>query len=406
MSSLTTSSVSSSILNTNDSPSMEIISDEMTSPQMEITSEEMTSPQMEITSEEMDIPPMDISIYEMERQLMDSPPMDITSDKETDEYIALSPTPITPVSPMRTNTESKRMLMDTTLDKKSDIIKMDISSNQDVNLFKDLPERYSINRFLGRGGFGEVYLINDNVSQTLKVLKITTLTDKESKNKLIKKEIDNLIKISIPCRKNLICLTHYFQINNKIYIITDYINGITLRQFIKNKLYKKLTKQQVVYIMSQLAIALRNIHNEFNMAHMDIKPSNIMIDENLDVYIIDFGISCDDENCDLYGTRGYFSPEFYFYSNIKKPIPLKLAKDSDVFSLGLVFLELLGCTNLFSLDIIISEEEYENTLNNIIEKNPECLYYKEFSDIINGMIQMNPIKRINLNSLIAKLNSM
>ena len=176
MSSLTTSSVSSSILNTNnnDSPPMEIISDEM------------TSPQMEITSEEMDIPPMDISIYEMERQLMDSPPMDITSDKETDEYIALSPTPITPVSPMRTNTESKRMLMDTTLDKKSDIIKMDISSNQDVNLFKDLPERYSINRFLGRGGFGEVYLINDNVSQTLKVLKITTLTDKESKNKLIK----------------------------------------------------------------------------------------------------------------------------------------------------------------------------------------------------------------------------
>lgn len=389
MSSLTTTSVSSSILNTNDSPSMEIISDEM------------TSPQMEITSEEMDIPSMDISMYEM-----DSPPMDITSDKDTEEYIALSPTPISLVSPMRTNTESQKMLMDTTLDKKSDIIKMDISSNQDVNLFKDLPERYSINRFLGRGGFGEVYLINDNVSQTLKVLKITTLTDKESKNKLIKKEIDNLIKISIPCRKNLICLTHYFQINNKIYIITDYINGITLRQFIKNKLYKKLTKQQVVYIMSQLAIALRNIHNEFNMAHMDIKPSNIMIDENLDVYIIDFGISCDDENCDLYGTRGYFSPEFYFYSNIKKPIPLKLAKDSDVFSLGLVFLELLGCTNLFSLDIIISEKEYGNTLNNIIEKNPECLYYKEFSDIINGMIQMHSLKRIDLNKLITRLNSM
>lgn len=298
--------------------------------------------------------------------------------------------------------------MDTTLDKKSDIIKMDISSNQGINLIKDLPDRYSVNRFLGRGGFGEVYLVNDNMSDKLKVLKITTLTEgnKESKNKLIKKEIDNLIKISIPCRKNLICLTHYFQINNKIYIITDYINGITLRQFIKQQLYKQLTKQQVVYIMSQLAIALRNIHNEFNMAHMDIKPSNIMIDENLDVYIIDFGISCDDENCDLYGTRGYFSPEFYFFSSIKRPFPLKLAKDSDVFSLGLVFLELLGCTNLFSLDIIINEKEYENTLNNIIEKNPQCLYYKEFSDIINGMIKYNPMKRINLDRLITLLNSM
>jgi serine/threonine protein kinase len=130
-----------------------------------------------------------------------------------------------------------------------------------------------------------------------------------------------------------------------------------------------------------------------------------MIDDNLDSYIIDFGISCDDENCNLYGTKGYLSPEFYYHSSIKRPIPLNLAKSSDIFSLGLVFLELLGCTNLFSLNIMINNTEYETTLNNIIEKNLQCLYYKDFSDIINQMLNMNPMKRITLDRLITKLNS-
>lgn len=148
-------------------------------------------------------------------------------------------------------------------------------------------------------------------------------------------EIDTLKDISgSVCHPNIICYYDYEVVGTNLYVITEYIEGLSLRK-IKDKGYKV---KNPVGILKELLAALEFVHSK-NIVHADIKPENIIISGD-NVKLIDFGLSCATTTnyegvpkCkNARGTPVYMDPSRDDKSN---------CKSSDIFSLGITMYYLL-----------------------------------------------------------------
>ncbi len=133
---------------------------------------------------------------------------------------------------------------------------------------------------------------------------------------------------------------------NWLYYLTEYIEGITLEQWIKEN--PQPAVQDVTYILAQIEKGLRAMHRR-EILHQDIKPGNIMIDHNGEVKIIDFGSCCSKgiaeiatplDEAGMLGTAGYSAPEVV--------ITGRSTIQSEVFSLAVIAYEMLTGTEPFS----------------------------------------------------------
>ncbi|MCS5587017.1 MAG: bifunctional protein-serine/threonine kinase/phosphatase [Porticoccaceae bacterium] len=124
-----------------------------------------------------------------------------------------------------------------------------------------------------------------------------------------------------------------------LYYLTHYIEGITLEQWIKEN--PKPAVQDVLHLVQQIVKGLRAMHRRETL-HQDIKPSNIMIDTNSEVKIIDFGscyitglaeIATPIEREGVLGTACYSAPETV--------LTAKSSVQSEVFSLAVIVYEML-----------------------------------------------------------------
>ncbi|MCH5348334.1 MAG: serine/threonine protein kinase [Oscillospiraceae bacterium] len=85
---------------------------------------------------------------------------------------------------------------------------------------------------------------------------------------------------------NIVSVYDYFRANNTVYLIMEYLNGITLKNYIKN--HGKLSDGQALFVMNKIAAALSITHSA-GVLHRDISPDNIMICMDGKVKLIDFG---------------------------------------------------------------------------------------------------------------------
>ncbi|MCF6261424.1 MAG: protein kinase [Gammaproteobacteria bacterium] len=127
---------------------------------------------------------------------------------------------------------------------------------------------------------------------------------------------------------------------NYLYIVTEFIKGQTLKQWIID--HPKPSVEEVRNIVEQIAKGLRALHRQ-EMFHQDLRPDNIMIDQNDVVKIIDFGavrveglkeITRPIEQQNILGTALYTAPE-YFLGEIG-------TQRSDMFSLGTICYQMLS----------------------------------------------------------------
>ena len=205
-----------------------------------------------------------------------------------------------------------------------------------------LEGRYLIERKLGQGGFGAVYLASDQKMISRKVV-VKVLRDDETQNewsaRKFKHEIEALTRINHP---NIVgVFDSGVTENGQPYIVMQYVNGIPLRALITPE---GMQFQQAAKIIGQMGRALSAAH-ECGILHRDLKPENVML-ENLigddeQVKIIDFGVARVKDSLvssgstkDLaVGTVAYMSPEQL------SALPLTTA--SDVYSLGVISYEML-----------------------------------------------------------------
>lgn len=187
---------------------------------------------------------------------------------------------------------------------------------------------------MGKGSQGVVYLALDphlDRQVAIKTIELRPSRDAHRQQRMIQ-EARTVSKLQHP---NIIPVYEAGEHERRPYVVFEYVAGISLRDLIRNN--GGIVVHRAVHLMRQILEGIAYAHEQ-GIIHRDIGPSNIMVDRNDVPRIMDFGISVMAGTAvttggDLSGTPCYMSPEHF--SN--QPI----GPSSDIFSLGLVFHEML-----------------------------------------------------------------
>lgn len=177
----------------------------------------------------------------------------------------------------------------------------------------DLGTRYHIESLLGQGGMGRVYKAHDRELSRTVAIKVVRegVVAEPSALKRFKQELLLASKIS---HKHILRIHDLAEVNGVKFITMAYIEGQDLHQIIKEN--PKLPLDRVINFATQLAEALAAAHAE-NVVHRDLKPQNILVDANDQIYVSDFGLAKSfaegavgmTQTGAFLGTPRYMSPE-------------------------------------------------------------------------------------------------
>jgi len=144
---------------------------------------------------------------------------------------------------------------------------------------------------MGEGGFGVAKLFKDKVTDKMYVRKDIQLNG-PLQQLLFQRELQMLIRIRQKgCEKHFVCLRNQSYNGQWGYILMDYIpNSFEFHSFLKQNI-QNLNWTQRFVIMHRALKALARLH-DIGITHRDMKTTNILVDTSLQVYLIDFGLSC------------------------------------------------------------------------------------------------------------------
>ena len=219
-----------------------------------------------------------------------------------------------------------------------DIIKQFVQKIKQSIGYVKFSDFYEIKQVIGKGKFGVVNLgIHKKTGQqvAIKIMNkenIKTLEDKE----LVRIEIDILKLCHHP---NIVRLLDHLENNELIFIVMEYIEGGTLRQYFKKRKFN-FSERQASNIMIQIVSGIKYLH-QYGIVHRDLKPDNIMITQQNDfgiIKIMDFGlskiISPKEKMVDGYGSLSYVAPEVLLRTPYNKEV--------DIWSIGVILFNMLS----------------------------------------------------------------
>jgi eukaryotic-like serine/threonine-protein kinase len=204
--------------------------------------------------------------------------------------------------------------------------------------------KYTIIKFLGSGGMGEVYQARDNKLERIVALKVLP-ADLASNNERIRRFMQEARSASALNHPNILTIHEIGESDGWHYIASEFVEGETLRQRMKSETPPDLP--EILEISRQIATALNAAHKA-GIVHRDIKPENIMLREDGLVKILDFGLAKLTESLHaqntalnlqttnpglILGTVAYMSPE--------QARGQKTDARSDIWSFGVVLYEML-----------------------------------------------------------------
>jgi non-specific serine/threonine protein kinase len=207
-------------------------------------------------------------------------------------------------------------------------------------------ETYRLEKLLGRGGMGEVWLATHllfNEPRAIKFIIDAFSNHPVAKERFIR-EAQNLSRLNHPYIVRVYDLS---QQNGMLYLVMEYVEGGPLGSSLKELLQNcgRLSLSKAGELLSQVASALDTAHQQ-GFIHRDIKPSNILLDQASRIKLCDFGLT-KDLNVDkdlsvgagILGTPAYIAPE---------QICGAVQKASDLYSLGVVLYQMLTGRQPFS----------------------------------------------------------
>ena len=255
------------------------------------------------------------------------------------------------------------------------------------------PERigkYYVVHEVGRGSSGTVYLSHDPFygrDVAIKFYHATSSDDAESRNarRMFMGEAHMIGKLQHP---NIVPIYDAGEENGRRYVVTEHIHGArTLSAYCRPG--SLLPVDQVVSIVYKAAKALHYAHTR-GVVHRDIKPSNILLTQDGDVRIVDFGIAlvADSDVSLLEGVAGspaYMSPE--------QVQGREMGPRSDLYSLGAVMYEMLAGQRPFragALGKLLKEVVHGNAepLRGLRPDVPE-----ELAELVHRVLEKDPERR-------------
>jgi tetratricopeptide (TPR) repeat protein/predicted Ser/Thr protein kinase len=211
-----------------------------------------------------------------------------------------------------------------------------------------LGQRYEILQILGEGGMGAVYKARDRELNRMVALKVIR-PELAGSQAIIDRFKQELLLATQVTHKNVIRIYDLSEAEGMKFITMEFVEGEDLRGLMQQK--KKLAPEEAVEIMLQVCRALEAAHS-VGIIHRDLKPQNIMRDKAGRILVMDFGLARTLEGDGmtqtgaLVGTMDYMSPE--------QALGKDLDQRSDLFTLGLIFYELLTGKMPYKADSVVA----------------------------------------------------
>jgi DNA-binding beta-propeller fold protein YncE/predicted Ser/Thr protein kinase len=204
---------------------------------------------------------------------------------------------------------------------------------------------YRLEALLGRGGMGVVYKAYDPRLKRYVALKLIApdLSEDERFRERFLAESELAASLEHP---NVVPIYDAFDADGRLAIAMRYVEGTDLKQLLQTE--RVLDPERAVTICAQVAAALDAAHQR-GLVHRDVKPSNVLLDENEHVYLADFGLSrrladpgVPEGGSFSVGTPAYAAPEQIEGGEVDGR--------ADVYSLGCLFYECLSGEMPFKRD--------------------------------------------------------
>ena len=200
--------------------------------------------------------------------------------------------------------------------------------------------RYTLQKILGRGGMGVVWLAMDDQLETLVALKVLpdALCHDRASLEALKRETKLGLRLAHP---NIVRIYDFQQDDNAAAISMEYVDGVTLSDVRSEKPEEVFSPSELQSYFPALCDALNYAHTRRKIVHRDLKPRNLMLNSEGELKIADFGISRSISESMLTvtgklgstGSPPYISPQQW---DGEQPSPL-----DDIYSVGATLYELL-----------------------------------------------------------------
>ena len=198
-----------------------------------------------------------------------------------------------------------------------------------------IANRYMILKHIGKGGMADVYCAYDTILKrevAIKVLKEELSNDPVSLERF-RREANASTCLS---HSNIVDIYDVGDDGDKHFIVMEYIKGQTLKDLIKKR--GALYYPEAVFIMKQLCAAIMEAHRN-GIIHRDIKSQNILIKDDGTAKVVDFGIALAHNAQDITSEDAVVGSVHYMAPEHAKGEVANM--QSDIYSLGIVFYELL-----------------------------------------------------------------
>ena len=251
--------------------------------------------------------------------------------------------------------------------------------------------KYRKGKKLGMGGFGEVYEFikinpqsekyNSNEKEKLaaKIIKNSKIDDPQSQRAYIyEKNLNERLEFKYLCK------CHYiFKDEFNTYFILDYMPNKTLNELNEKR---HLSELEIKHYCFQLLLAIEYLH-KMNIIHRDIKLSNVLLNENMEVRLCDFGLAIENgvkETKNICGTLHYIAPELYE----KKIGGNKYSFETDIWAFGVVLYLLFFRKTPFKLE---PKKKKEYNIQSLFENIPKDSHIsKEALELIKSIFVKDP----------------
>jgi serine/threonine kinase 38 len=242
-----------------------------------------------------------------------------------------------------------------------------ISQCYRISRQKITKSRFEILRIIGKGGFGNVKLCKDKITNEIYAMKKIKLKTIINKAQLlhIKTERDILAATNYQTWKSN--LNYCFIEKNYLYFIMDFYPGGDLLEYMKKT--KKISEEEAKFFIAEIILGVEDLHKNKCM-HRDIKPENILIDKDGHLKLGDFGLSSFSNEA-LYpytykkeGLRGISKCGSLLYMAPEMLQDGGYGSEVDWWSVGIIFYEMLVGFPPFFTD---KPEDIINRLNNFKE---------------------------------------
>lgn len=256
-----------------------------------------------------------------------------------------------------------------------------ITKGQKIN------DRYEIIRSIGEGGMANVYLGYDTILDRNVAIKILR-GDLSNDEKFVRRFQREALSASSLAHPNIVEVYDVGEDNGLYYIVMEYIEGKTLKQLLKKR--GTLTLSEAIDIMLQLTDGMAHAHDSY-IIHRDLKPQNVMIKDDGQIKITDFGIAMALNSTQLTQTNSVMGSVHYLPP--EQASGKGCTTKSDIYSMGIIFYELLSGSLPFKGDnaVEIALKHMRDPLPSLREDNPAIP--QSIENIIRKATAKNPKNR-------------